>query len=163
MLSVSLRSFALPVNTKEGIPRVPNLDITKPGNGSDLNMATLFFMKSCGMFYLGPSSDTVFPAEVQDAQGYWSSHSQHPRVLGCQESRTICIPDGACFDLDQLGSKSIISNFRGTASETSILKLLALSLSFSNIGAGDSSDSLGLLAERFHSGSLSTALGDEHW
>ena len=169
MLNVSSRNFMLPVNIKEGIPRVPTLDIIRQGYGSDFKQSTLFFIKSCGVLYLGPSSDPVFPAEFQNPSGYWSPYSQYPRALGCQESRAICNSDGACLDLEQLSAPPghrwpfFERSFKRTTSETAVLELLALSLSFSNIGHGDSPANPGLFAERLHSGSLSIALGNEHW
>ena len=161
--------FRLVVNTTEGIPRVPwTVDGTQQEFKSWNNRAVLFFVKSCGILYIGPSSDPIFPADLEDASGLWTDSSEHPHILGCQESREICGPTGVCSDLEQLrsGKKDswdyLGASSNGSVSEMETFDLLYLLLSFSHIELGASKNSR-LLAERLHDNSLSLALDDKHW
>ena len=161
--------FRLVVNTTEGIPRVPwTVEGTQDEFKSWNNHTILFFVRSCGILYLGPSSDPIFPADLEGAPGLWTDSSEHPHILGCQESREICGLNGVCSDLEQfrLGQKDswddLGASSNRSVSEIETLELLDLLLSVSRIEYGASKNS-GLLAERLHQGSLSLALDDKHW
>ena len=115
------------------------------------------------MKYISPSSDSIFPADLESSDGYWIDSSEHPHILGCQDSTEICNSLGACLDLDENWDYFNASSDR-PASEAAVLNLLGFSLSLSTTRIVSFELKVPrLLVDRLHSGSLSLGLGSNHW
>ena len=123
-------------------------------------MATLFFVRSCGLRYLGPSRDPIFPADLEIEPGYWIDSTDAVHVLGCQEFKEACDPTGKCFEAkDQVGRHAFGADI--SDSQAAILTLMALALRstvpFAEVKLPE------LLADQVRTSNLSLALDDAHW
>ena len=124
------------------------------------NIASLFFVRSCGLQYLGPSPDPIFPADLKTSSGYWIDSSDAVHVIGCQEFKEICDPIGACFEVTAHWDH-FLPGFNRSASQAAVLNLLGLSFVYPSIVLGGKMPEL--LADRSRTHDISLALGNDHW
>ena len=153
----------------EGIPRVPRLGSRYPialdhsNRDSVIGYATLFFIKSCGLRYLGPSSDPIFPADVEDPSDFWTDSSPYVHVIGCRETDELCNSAGVCYVLARNETtESFNISSAASASEAAVLKSPQSAMVLSTF-ASYLYNVPKLFAERLHFNGLSFALDDEHW
>ena len=142
------------------MPRVPNSISSMTNLPESYRTATLFFVRSCGLHYLGPSQDPMFPADLEIEPGHWIDSSDTVRVLGCQEYKEVCDPTGTCFEAKaQWGRHAFGANT--SESQAAILTLMALSLrSTISLAVVKLPE---LLADRVRTSILSLALDNTHW
>ena len=133
-----LRKFWLDMDA-QGIPRVPRSGSNWNEREENARSIVVFLIKSCGLRYLGPSSDPIFPADVEGPPGYWTDSSPYPHIIGCHETSEACDSFGVCFNVVGIGVPDVEllnTKFNTSASDAAIVNLLALSLYHSDMMGG---------------------------
>ena len=162
---VMIRKSPLVMHKRELIPRVPTYPYltTLPENYHDFEAVVLYFIHSCGLRYLKPSNDPIFPATLEGSDSFWTDPASHAHSVGCRQSFEICGSDGECYNVADLDSWAPFSTGSNkSAAEVAVLNLLTIAMKRTDVVL-ELPNAPELLAERLHSNSLSLGLDDGHW
>ena len=153
------------MNKLELIPRVPTHSFFNlpPEDHDVLEIVNLYFVHFCGLRYLEPSNDPIFPATLEDPDLYWIDPTPHPHFIGCRSSPEICGSDGECTKISDFASwEPFTAGLNRSTSEAAVLNFLTIVIK----RAGNAMELPllpELLADRLRSGRLSVGLDDGHW
>ena len=145
---------------EEGIPRVPSRTILQQYVNQSYSSATLYFVRSCGLEYLGPSLDPIFPADLETDSGHWIDSSDAVHILGCDDVKEVCDSTGSCYQITAEWDGHVFAANKSD-SEAAVLTLMALSLQSVYSFLDDKIPEL--LADQYRTSNLSLALSNVHW